>query len=221
LHLFQLPDAHIISPAHGDTNTLCQPHSFSHSTKKKLISSSSPTVFVLPHYCSAAPLPPISRSASSTVQLLYLKYSNCESKVESVTRRAWTSSGFVQTHSENREKRTGSHKIRKDRRGVVMLFLSIRSNLGRCPATPPQTRPHEVPAPAVSHSPSRAPGRCRTEAEGPPGGRWEPRELWRQRRGRCSLRPKGSRATGKRGMARYLTSSAKVLPPSSSRQGSQ
>lgn len=68
-HLFQLLDAHIISSTHGDT---CRPCSSSHMHQKKLIFFFSPTVSILPHYCSPAPLPPISGSALWTAQLFYI-----------------------------------------------------------------------------------------------------------------------------------------------------
>lgn len=55
------------------------------------------------------------------ISLLYLKFSNCERKVKSVSRRAWTSWGSTEKNSENRTKKTGSYPARinviKNKRG--------------------------------------------------------------------------------------------------------
>lgn len=104
LHLFQLPDAHITSSTHGDTNTLCQPHSSSHMHQK-------PHLLSFTYCLHSAPLLLPSPTASyfrvcfmnHTIISLYLKFSNRESKVESVTRRAWTFWGFVQTFRKQRK----------------------------------------------------------------------------------------------------------------------
>lgn len=103
------------------------------------------------------------------ISLPYLKFSTCESKVKSVSRRAWTSWGFVEKNSENKARRQVLIPQARIKGVRVMLFLSTCNNLVHCPVTLPRMRPpsQAVPMPTVCQSPYHTLGRCRVEANRP------------------------------------------------------